>query len=850
MAVTTTSRLGVTRWSAGGDAFTRAQMDASHSALEAKAAIYLHGTAASRPAANVGGRFYLATDTLTLSYDDGSNWRDVGMIASPTFTGTVTIPTLDLTTAVTASAASHYFIETGSDGVVRPKTLANVKTEVVTTAAVNSAAATTVGTVTSGTWASTLIAGQYGGTGVANTGKTITVSGNTSIGSSTNTVTIATAGNTSVTLPTSGTLVNTAVTALDSLVGIDTTNTGSHTLNIASGVTTSGQTVAINFGTGGASGSLTNITLGGSSGTNTITLNGTTSLAYTADTATAATHYFVETGTDGNIRPKTLANVKTEIVTTAAVNSAAATTVGTVTNGIWNATIIAANKGGTGVANSSNITVGGALTTAAAFTTSGANSLTLTTTGTTDVTLPTSGTLVNSAVTTLSSLASVGTITTGIWNAGAVSATGGTKAAGYFYGGTTAPSNTTRTNYDGYLYATGFYGPLTGNASTASAWSTARTLTIGSTGKTLDGSGNVSWTIGEIGAAPAAGSSNIVTIGDVTSGTINKVTITAPATAATLTLANNSTLSTSGTVTIGSNTNTVTFGTTGNTSVTLPTSGTLVNTAVTTLSSLASVGTITTGTWNAGAITSSGTVSATGLAGSLLSSASPLMNGSVAVGTSAIPSRQDHRHPSDTSRLALAGGTMSGAIAMGSNKITGLASGSSSGDAATYGQLSSVSAVASAALPKSGGTMTGKIILDGDPTSSLHPATKAYVDDGELQLDTTPPASVAAGTWTTIATLTVSTAGVYVVSGWVQVDTSGMFNDDTFVGKILHGSTQVASANVVQRKAGFLDVNVSLSAVVSAAASNTLTLQIFNGGASTYTVNEGRFAAARITRST
>ena len=37
-------------------------------------------------------------------------------------------------------------------------------------------------------------------------------------------------------------------------------------------------------------------------------------LVGTSDTATTATHYFVETGTDGYIRPKTLANVKDEIV--------------------------------------------------------------------------------------------------------------------------------------------------------------------------------------------------------------------------------------------------------------------------------------------------------------------------------------------------------------------------------------------------------------------------------------------------------------------------------------------------------------------------------------------------------
>lgn len=42
-------------------------------------------------------------------------------------------------------------------------------------------------------------------------------------------------------------------------------------------------------------------------------------LSATSDTSTAATHYFVETGSDGYVRPKTLANVQAEIVTSAAV---------------------------------------------------------------------------------------------------------------------------------------------------------------------------------------------------------------------------------------------------------------------------------------------------------------------------------------------------------------------------------------------------------------------------------------------------------------------------------------------------------------------------------------------------
>ncbi|WP_298484096.1 peptidase G2 autoproteolytic cleavage domain-containing protein [uncultured Ruminococcus sp.] len=53
-----------------------------------------------------------------------------------------------------------------------------------------------------------------------------------------------------------------------------------------------------------------------------------------------------------------------------------------------------------------------------------------------------------------------------------------------------------------YGDANGVY--LNGNASTATKLKTARTMTIGSTGKSFDGSANVSWTLAEIGAAAAS----------------------------------------------------------------------------------------------------------------------------------------------------------------------------------------------------------------------------------------------------------------------------------------------------------------------------------------------------------
>ena len=81
------------------------------------------------------------------------------------------------------------------------------------------------------------------------------------------------------------------------------------------------------------------------------------------------------------------------------------TTLGTITTGTWNGGVIAGLYGGTGVANSGKtITLGGNISTASSFTTSGANALTLTTTGGTNFTLPSgTTTAISSAGGTISS---------------------------------------------------------------------------------------------------------------------------------------------------------------------------------------------------------------------------------------------------------------------------------------------------------------------------------------------------------------------------------------------------------------------------------------------------------------
>ena len=125
-------------------------------------------------------------------------------------------------------------VESGGTGAT---TAANALINLGASPAAGSSVITTVGTIGAGTWNGTLIGGTYGGTGINNGAKTITLAGNLSTAGEFAT-TLTSTGATNVTLPTSGTLAtlggaetlsNKALTQISS-VGFKGASSGTATL--------------------------------------------------------------------------------------------------------------------------------------------------------------------------------------------------------------------------------------------------------------------------------------------------------------------------------------------------------------------------------------------------------------------------------------------------------------------------------------------------------------------------------------------------------------------------------------------------------------------------------------------
>jgi hypothetical protein len=212
------------------------------------------------------------------------------------------------------------------------------------------------------------------------------------------------------------------------------------------------------------------------------------------DSASFATRLFIDNagriGLGGNLNPTEVLDV-----------TGNAKFSGNITGGVWNGTVISPSYGGTGVNNGSNtISLSGSLIVNAASTISGNlavasgktltanNSLTLAGPDGGSYTLPASGTLVNTGVTTLSSLSTVGTITTGTWDATTIAANrGGTGQSSYTLGDLLyASGSTTLGKIPGNTTTTTQFLSQTGNGSTSAqpSWETLTTNHISNIIKT------------------------------------------------------------------------------------------------------------------------------------------------------------------------------------------------------------------------------------------------------------------------------------------------------------------------------------------------------------------------------
>jgi len=246
----------------------------------------------------------------------------------------------------------------------------------------------------------------------------------------------------------------------------------------------------------------------------TSTTGGTLTLANSSSLVTSGAYSITLTSTAAtNVTLPTSGT----LVNTAVTTLSSLSSIGTVTTGTWSASTIAADKGGTGVANgaSSTITLGGALTFSGAYTT------TFTVGANTSLTLPASGTLVNSAVTALASLTSVGTIGTGVWQ-GTTVATGygGTGLTSFTSGGAVYASSTSVLTTGTLPIASGGtnstatptsggvgYGTGTAHAFSA-AGSSGQALLSGGSGAPTWGTLGVSY--GGTGVTTSTGSGNVV----------------------------------------------------------------------------------------------------------------------------------------------------------------------------------------------------------------------------------------------------------------------------------------------------------------------------------------------------
>jgi hypothetical protein len=161
--------------------------------------------------------------------------------------------------------------------------------------------------------------------------------------------------------------------------------------------------------------------------------------------------------------------------------------------------------------------------------------------------------------------------------------------------------------------------------------------------------------------------------------------------------------------------------------------------------------------------------------------------------------------------LQLAGGTMSGAIAMGANKITGLANGSAAQDAAAFGQIP---------VPANGYGITGNTGATPTPAVGLTSlagslGSSVYIPNSATTLLTTGSLSV--GTWLVNA----------VINLWKETTSSAVtVNFNLAVGTATATLAGATSQDIGDNtSAAYNYTSVHLSAIVTVSVAGTLIVQ-------------------------
>lgn len=465
---------------------------------------------------------FISTSSITIADDPGNNRTNITFapnleaLAAFNTNGIVVYTGSNTFTARTITGTPGFITVTNGNGVAGNPTIT------IDAIYAGQTSITTLGTITTGTWHGNIITGTYGGTGVNNGSNTITLGGNIlTAGSLTLSgafpATFNFTGSTNVTFPTSGTLATTSqiptlpisianggtgqTTKTEGFDALSPTTTkgdliaynGTDNIRIAVGTdgqiltADSTQASGVKWATAAITSAYSTIQTGGTPLTQRTILNFVGAAATVADDA-------------GNTRTNvTFATALNQIASGTWAGATSITTLGTITTGTWNGTVIGMTYGGTGAnltpsnggifystattgailagtATANQVLLSGSnsapsWSTATYPSTTTANQLlyssaTNTITGLTTANngvLITSGAGVPSISSTLpnavqSNITTVGTVTSGTWNATTIGTIyGGTGLNAYTQGDTlyasasntlaTLPKNTNATRY-------------------------------------------------------------------------------------------------------------------------------------------------------------------------------------------------------------------------------------------------------------------------------------------------------------------------------------------------------------------------------------------------------------------